>query len=201
MAIPAYVQGFASFDKHTESAGTAITENVDGVDNYSLALINLNVTTQGTAHTLSLCYASGTGTRITTTAAAAAAQKDIVVSAAPKDPAGNAAASGDVIAYQVSDGSWEWNTVASVSSLTITLTTNIATALLSGAKVRIFGVVADGSCYQLPLAASTTNTYGSGELVLVHPYVGDPWYLSIDNGTAASTINFAQFCYINKGSL
>lgn len=198
MSIPAFVKSFKTFGKHTESAGTAITENVQGIDNYTPALINASITTGATAHTMSICYAQGTGTRSVTTAASAAAATTLDVSVAPKDPAGNAAASGDVIAYQVSDGSWEFNTIASISSLEITLNTAIATAVPAGAKVRIFGVVADGACMQLPLAAAGTNTFGSGEIAIVGPYPGDPLYVSIDNATNASTINFLVFAYLNK---
>jgi hypothetical protein len=199
MGIPAYVYGFKSFGKKTEAAGTIIQRNVPGQDGRSLALMELLVTTQGTAHTLSLMYAAGTGTRIAAAQAEASGQATLLCDAAPKDPAGNAAASGDVIAYQLSNGTWEFNTVSSLASNDITLTNNIGSpGIALGGKVRIMGVVADGAVIQFPLAASTDNHYGLGELVAVHPYPSDPWVLQIDNGTAASTLKNAVFAYINK---
>jgi hypothetical protein len=199
MSIPAYVYGFKTFGKHTESAGTTIDEQVPGKDGQRLACIEALVKTQGTAHTMSFMYAEGTGSRNTASADAAAAQKDIVCTDDPKDPAGNAAAADDIIAYQLSDGSWEFNTVASVSSKTITLSNNISSpGVASGAKVNIFGVVADGANFPVSLIASTTNEYGKGEIFLVHPYQGEPFYVSIDNGTAASTIENLVFVYTNK---
>ena len=193
----AYISGFQVVDYHTETAGTAIQDNIQGQDGKRLALISFDYTNGATAHTMYCMFASGTGTRIATTAAAAAAQADIVVSAAPKDPAGNAAASGDIIAYQVTGGTWEFNTVSSVSTLTITLTTNIATAVLSGAAVRIFGVVGDGMGHVISCGASADTVY-NGTIIAVSPYKGDPVVMYDANATNAGKLNSALWAYINK---
>ena len=193
-----HVSGYKTFGYHTETAATLIDEAVPGVDNKTLALINFEYLAAATAHDISFMFASGTGTRITITADAAASQKDIVCSVAPKDPAGNATASGDIIAYQLPTGAWEFNTVASLSTLTITLTTNIAVALESGAKVRIFGIVADGSLFNVHAIASVVTTLGGGNVAIVHPFIGDPFYVSSTNATNAGFLNNMLFAYQNK---
>ena len=193
----AYISGFHVVDYHTETAGTAIQDNIPGQDGKRLALISFEYENGSTAHTMCLMFAKGTGTRTTTSAAAAASQKVINVSDAPKDPAGNDVASGDIIAYQVSDGSWEFNTVASLSTKEITLTNNIATAVESGAKVRIFGVVGDGATANIALGASSTTQY-SGHIIAVSPYKGDPVVMYDANASNAGELNNAVWAYINK---
>ena len=194
----AYISGFVTVDYHAESAGTAISEQIQGRNGKRLALIGYEIVTGTTAHTLSIMYpGSSTGSRNTTSAAAAAGQKVINVTNTPLDPAGNAAAANDIVAYQVSDESWEFNTIASVSTKAITHNTNLATAVSSGARYVIFGVQADGASLQYALAASTTNA-NDGKIIAVSPYKGDPLYVYIGNATAASTIHYMIFAYINK---
>lgn len=195
----AYISGFVTVDYHTESAGTAITENIQGQNGKRLALLSFEVVTGSTAHTLLLMYpGTSSGSRNTTSAAAASGQKDIVCTNNPTDPAGNAAAANDILAYQVTDGTWEFNTVASLSSKTITCGTNLAKAVASGAKVRIFGVAGDNYSHQITLAASTTNKNGDVPITAVNPYKGDPWYIYIANATNASKIMHMLLAYINK---
>ena len=194
----AYISGFSVVDYHTESAGTAITEEIQGQNGKRLALIAYTGVTAGTAHTLSFMYpGTSTGSRNTTSAAAAASQKVINVTNSPLDPAGNAAAANDIVAYQCTDGSWEFNTIASVSTKAITHSTNLAKAVASGARYVIFGVQGDNSSMQFALAASTTNS-ADGKIIAVSPYKGDPLYVHIGNATAASKIYNMLFAYINK---
>jgi len=203
MGVSAFVHSFKTFGRHTESAGTIIQENIQGKDGHTAAMLRAAVTTGATAHTLSFMYAEGTGTRTTASAAAAAGQKVLNVTDAPKDPAGNATASGDVIAYQLSDGTWQFDTVDSLSTKAITLTTNIGTAaVLEGAKVRIFGVIADGAVFTLTLTASgAPNSWGDGgDPIIVCPYVGDPMVVQIDNATNASVLEHMLWAYINKSA-
>lgn len=206
MGIPAHVYGFVVKDYHTESANTAIVEQIDPIDGARLALIDMQYVAAATAHTASFMYAEGSGSRNTAASAALSGQKLIVCTDAPKDPAGNAAAASDIIAFQLVDGTWEWDTVASLDTKTITCSNNIsgvdagagATAIAAGAKVLVFGVVGDGKSLKLSLPASVATSYGQGRLALVHPYVGEPWYLSIDNASNAGFLYNAVFAHINK---
>lgn len=194
----AYISGFQTVDYHTEIADTAIDEEIQGQNGKRLALIAYEIVTAGTAHILYLMYpGTAAGSRNTTSAAAAASQKVIDVTTTPLDPAGNAAAGSDIVAYQCTDGTWEFNTIASVATKAITHTTNLAKAVAAGAPYRIFGVATDNSSHQITLTASTTNK-SDGKLIAVNPYKGDPWYVSIPNATAASKIYHMLFAYINK---
>jgi hypothetical protein len=144
-------------------------------------------------------YAEGTGTRTTASADAAAAQKVLNVTDAPKDPAGNETASGDIIAYKLADGSWEFNTVASLATKAITLTNNIGTGgVLEGAAVRIFGIAADGANFPFAIGASAQKVLGPGQIVAVHPYASDPFYVQDTNATAAGSIDNLVFAYLGK---
>lgn len=210
MGIPAYVYGFETKDYHTEAAATPITETIDGRDGQRLALMGLSYLCGSTAHTISLMYAKdysvAGSSRNTAAGATLSGQKDIICTVAPKDPAGNAAEAADIIAFQLTDGTWEWDTVASLAASTITCTNNITgvdagaggVAIAAGGKVLILGIAADGACLVIGCPLSTLTVCGPGELVLQHPYVGEPWYLYDGNGTAAGFLNHAQFAYINK---
>jgi len=198
-AYGAFISGFVTKDYHTETAGTAIDEQIPGSNGVRLALLFYSVVTSTTAHTLALLEPStSTGSNNTTSAAAAASQKVINVTNTPLDPAGNAAAASDIVAYQCTDGSWEFNTIASVATKAITHSTNLAKAVGSGAHYVIFGVVGDGVGPRFALAASTTNNTPAVPLVAVHKYMSLPWYLTIDNATAVSKLYTALFAYINK---
>jgi len=198
-AYGAFIEGFATVDRHTETAGTAISEQIQGWNGERLALLFYSIVTSTTAHVLHLMETGPlAGARNAASAAAAAAQKVINVTTTPTDPAGNAAAANDIVAYQCTDGSWEFNTIASVATLAITHSNNLAKAVASGARYLIFGITGDNMGQQFTLTASVTNVSPAVPIVAVNPYVSDPWYVHIANGTAASVIQTMLFAYINK---
>lgn len=193
--INTYIDGFVVKAYHTENADTAIVEQILGRDNLRLALIGYGYLAAATAHVMSVMHPGGT--RTGAEADAAKDQKDLVCAAAPKDPAGNAVASGDIIAYKLDDSSWEFNVVASLDTKTITMTTNLSRKVLKDSPIRIFGVVGDGAVFDFALAAGgTTEKHGS--IYMVSPFTGDPLYVSIDNATNAGKLNNLLFAYINK---
>jgi hypothetical protein len=202
--IGAWAIGFVVKDYHTETLGTAITEAVEAIDGARLALIDFQYTNAGTAHLGCFMYAKdfsvalAGSSRNTASAGAAAAQAHVLCTVAPKDPAGNAAANLDIVAYQCTDGSWEFNVVSSLSGSDITMTNNLAKPIAAGAKVMVFGVVGDGSYLQMDLPASVTTTRGEGRIALVHPYIGEPFYFYDANATAAGKLNYMVFAAINK---
>jgi hypothetical protein len=203
MSVPAYVYDFFTYGYKTATAATAITLQIDGKNGKRLALIDLRYTCAATAHLLSLMYAKDAAaypgsSRNVSSALAAISQAHIIVTTAPRDPAGNAAAANDVVAYQVSDGTWEWNTIASISGSDITLNTNLAKACPAGAKVLILGVVGDLARFDLAAVASVQNKYGEGRICIVHPYTGEPFYFYSPNGTNAGSLDNICMGYINK---
>lgn len=195
----AYIEAFRTVDRHTETANTAINEYIQCTAGNRLALLFYSIVTSTTAHVLHLMETGAlAGARNSTTAVAAAAQKIINVTTTPTDPVANAAAANDIVAYRCTDGSWEFNTIASVSTLAITHSTNLAKAVAAGASYLIFGVTGDGVGQQYTLTASVTNVSPAVPIVAVNPYVHDPWVLHIANATAASIIQSMLFAEINK---
>lgn len=207
----AYAYGFLTHDYHTEAFNTAIDEEIPAQDGMRLCLIDFEYLCGTTAHTASFMYAKDLpgqegSSRNQASLVAISGQKDITCLVAPKDPAGNAAAGSDIIAYQLTDGTWEFNTIASLAGSVITLTNNIvgvdagagATAIAVGGKVMIFGVVGDGAVLNIHLTASVVTRKGEGRITLVHPYVGEPFFLSINNITAAGFLEHVVMAYINK---
>lgn len=193
----AFIEGFVVKDYHTETAATAIDEQIPGSPGLRLALISFEYLAAATAHTLSFMYPGNlAGCRTTASADAAISQKVLNATDAPTDPAGNAAAASDIIAYYTSAG-WEFNTVASLATKAITLTTNIASPVASGAPIRIFGVTTDNSRFIINGTASTAVTR-NGYLSIVCPFVGDPMYFSSNNATNAGFLNNMVWAYINK---
>ncbi len=198
MSINAYISSFLPKDYHTESLGTAIDEEIPGQNGKRLALVGFDYLCGSTAHTLKVLHCGSlAGSRTTASADAAISQAVLNVTDAPTDPAGAATASGDIIAYQVTGGGWEFNIVSSLSTLAITLTNNIAIAVLSGAAVRIFGVIGDGFNFSFGLTASVV-THFDDTILCQAPFVGDPLYVSNANPTAQSFQNNLLFAYINK---
>jgi len=209
MSIEAYVQGFETCDYHTEAANTPIAEPIPAHDGQRLVLKAMNYLAAATAHIASFMFAEDLAgqagsSRNTAAVVALSGQHHITCAVAPKDPAGNAAAAGDIIAFQLTDGSWEWDTVAALAGSIIECTNNITgvdagaggTAIAIGGKVLIFGVVGDNKSQRISLPASVVTS--PPELSIVHPYIGEPFYLSIDNATNAGFLNSLVMCHINK---
>ena len=211
MSIPAYAYSFLNHDYHTEAANTVIDEEIPAINGARLALIDFEYLAAATAHEAYFMYAKDPvatpgSCRNTASALALSGQKVINVTTAPTDPAGNAVANLDIIAYQLIDGTWEYNIIASVIASAITLTNSIVgvdasaggTAVAAGGKVMIFGIVADGAVLNVHLPVSVVTLRGEGRLALQHPYMGEPFYLSINNITVAGFLNYLTMANINK---
>jgi len=215
MGIGAYISGFEVVDYHTETATTVIDEKIQAHDGQRLALISLAYLSGATAHSICFLYAKDAAaypgsSRNTTSALAVSGQAVINVTTTPRDTAGNAAAASDIVAYQLTDGTWEFNTISSVATKAITLTSNItgvdagagATAVAAGAKFLIFGVVGDGTYLKLKSTASVETDWGGAKgapsIVLAHPYIGEPFYVTIDNATNQGYLEYAIFAHIDK---
>ena len=170
MNIGAWASGFQPYGYKTATAATPITQGIDALDGKRLAIIGGAYLPAATVHLLQFMYAEDAAafpgsSRNTASAAAAPAQAHLFTTVAPKDPAGNAAATPDVIAYQCTDGTWEWNLVTSISGSDITLTTNIAKAVAAGAKVMILGVAGDLKSFNVNTVASTERLFQEGQIM------------------------------------
>jgi hypothetical protein len=196
-SLNAWVNSYLTKGYHTESAATAITEEIQGKNGFRTVLIGIDYLCAATAHTMYIMWpGSLAGCRNTCDGAHLAAQKVIDVNTSPTDPEGNAVAASDIVAYQLPSGVWEYNTVASLATKEITHTNNLAAAVADDAKYMVFGVVANGACANIGLAASTNKNLDG--FIIQAPFVGDPLYLSVTNATHAGFLNYATFAYINK---
>ena len=201
MNLGAWSSGFAPYGYKSVAFGTPITQGIDAVDGKRLAIVGGAYLPAGTAHTLQFMYAEDAAafpgsSRNTASAAAAAAQAHLLTTVAPKDSAGNVAAANDVVAYQCSDGTWDWNTVASLAGSDITLTNNIAKAVSANAKVMILGIAADLKSFNVKTVASTERVLVEGQIMA--KYMGEPLYFYSDNATATGFLQYLLFAYIDK---
>lgn len=199
MPSGAFITGFATpIDYHSESANTAITENVVPPSNVSrLALTNFEYLAGANDHIMSIMYPGNfAGARTTAKTAAAAGIAIIECANAPKDGLNNTIAASDIVAYETDVG-WEWNVVASVSGNNVTHNANMTGNVAINAKYRVFGVVGDNVSFQLFLTKSVVTSQDD-KWVVVHPEVGVPFYVSISNNVAAGFLRRMQFVGINK---
>jgi len=125
----------------------------------------------------------------------------------PSAVADNNIAANDYVAYQLRDGTWVFDKVASVSGLTLTMTT--ATPNVTGGGVEagtalfFFGVAADsdpatGKAHLTinSVASARTdllNNYGGGTISTLHP--GDPLLIYSANATAAGVLSLVTGFY------
>jgi len=199
-----YLSGFEVCDYHTQNANTAIDEAMQAQDGKRLALLSLSYLCAATAHNLRFMFATDAAAfpgssrnKVLTAAAVGAATITTVV--APRDPAGNAAAAADICAYQCTDGTWEFNIITGIVGSVVSLTAVTVKAVAVNAKFMIFGAVADLAYQRLVCTASVENIWGGrGAIVLVHPFIGEPYYLSIDNATNAGFLGNALFGHIDR---
>jgi len=204
MNIGAWASGFQPYGYKSVAFGTPITQGIQAVDGKRLCLVAGAYLPAGTVHLLQFMYAEGTGSRNTASAGAVSGQAHLFTTAAPKDPGGNAAATPDVIAYQLVDGTWEFNLVTSIAGSDITLTSNItgvdagggAAAVAAGAKVMIFGVAADLKSFNVNTVASTERQFVEGQIMA--KYFGEPLYFYSPNATATGFLQYLLFAYIDK---
>jgi hypothetical protein len=205
--------------------GPGVTPNV---------LQNSGNTRQGVTHITTLIYDIGTTIHTLTmmrplnyttfSAAAAASQAVVNITADPgvyanyKWPlpnaqvavrtADNPIAANDYAVYQAADGTWVMDTVASVSTLAITMTTNVPTGgVLTGGLFYWFGISTDtdpatGNPHvqfdAAPAAGSGTSRVtfgpdGNGGLCALHP--GDPLIIYSPNTTAAGFLQLVAGYY------
>jgi hypothetical protein len=225
--------GFRNYGRVTASAGTAYTQLVEPMGNPSCAtLLNFaQVTVSTTAQTLiamrpvSALTIPNTSVRASCylTAAAAGGQAVINVNQNPGTftvysypnggvprTANRTVSSGDYVAYQYPDGTWEVNTISSISTLAFTLTNNLSTGnssfgLAANAPVWYFGPTTQVNPYDglahpvFTLPASGVINFGSEAFPLMSTLgLNEPLLLYCANATAASTLERVSASYAAK---
>jgi hypothetical protein len=182
ISIPGH--GVFGHGKLTQTAGTVITRLVPPREKSFTRLTSVWYTAGATAHTLTVMRPLGK-----TFASAAAATSQAVINI-ERDPgaysaigtvntSNNAIAANDFCVYQTADGNYVLDTVSSVSTLAITMTTNVPTStVLKGAPFWFFGIITDTNPNdnlahpQYTLPASITTYLGSDAGEGVAGFVG-----------------------------
>ena len=171
-SIPVFTS--KGYGKLTQSAGTVITRLVEPVKNAFTRLVSVWYTAGATAHTLTVMRPLN---RVTFTAADAAGQAVVNISADPGNYTGirtadNTIAANDFVVYESADGTFVLDTVSSVSSLAITLTSNVPTGgVLVGGYFWWYGIITDTNPndatahpqYTLPASVTTYLGTDAGE--------------------------------------
>jgi hypothetical protein len=216
-----HVLGKRNYGKVTQTAGTAIVRMVEPWQNGWTRLTMVRYTCGTTAHTLTLMRPFNV---VTFTALGASGQAVVNISADPGHyslagtiaTADNLIAGGDYVVYEVADGSYVVDTVASVSTLAITMTTNLPTSGVAiGGRFWWFGLAADtnpNNNQANPIynaVASSVLTLGRSDGLCSIPdnrllNVGkgkyQPLILYDANATAAGTIESVGVEYIRKAA-
>lgn len=194
----AYASDFVMFDYHTESADTAITEEVQGNNGKRLYLVGYEIVSGDTTtqSTLSIMYAGGTRS---TVSSHTAGDSVMVFGDSMFDPGAAICAAGDEIAYQLDNGVWEFNTVSTCDGGdSVTFDTAVVGTITSGSRAVVFGVVGDGACFNIAATVSAATTRGYDGIYARAPHKGDPMMTSYSNVEEAGKVNNLVFGYYNK---
>lgn len=188
--------------KKTATAATRIRALIPGDKHGFTYATFMRYTAAGTAHTLTLMKSV---TRSVASAAVAEAGTSLTTDDALHDGAGNVLAANDMIAYELANGGWGYDTVSAVSGSTYTITGPAAGTggIAAGAKVVAFGVAGDAAHAdnQWTGTASATTSYpavaNAGPL-LKGSGINDPILFDSDNGTAAGTLEALSAEYASR---
>lgn len=235
-ALPIY--SGRGWGKLTQTAGTLITRLITPLFGAVTRLVSLAYTCGATAHTLTVMRPLG---KTTVASPAAGGQNVINITNDPgkfsttypggtSNVADDGIAANDFVAYQCNDGTWVVDTVASVATLALTMTTNVpASGVAAGAPLWFFGIATDTNPAdnlphpQFTLTASQLTTLGDtvGEGIagfvgsIAHPPfmasggattgnnmdgTNEPLIVQSNNITAAGTLETVQAMYTTKPS-
>lgn len=147
MAFNLPLWGTKTYGRTVAAAGTVINRLVEPMRNASTVIAHLTYQQGVTLHTITIMRPLGS----TTVASAASANQAVInitadpgVYASGTRIANNAIAANDYVVYRCSDGTFVLDTVASVSSLAITMTTNVPSmGVPAGAPFWFFGTIND----------------------------------------------------------
>lgn len=196
--IPVF--GGNGLGQKTATAGTEILHLVPPLKNAYTRMTRLAYRAGATAHNLTAMRPLGT---TTLAANAAASQAVIVLSAQPQ--AGNNVAAADYLAWEAPDGTVRFGKVSSATGLSITMTANLAVAVVAGAKVWFFGAITDlvpqtGEAHPIfSGVASVTTVYSdtsAGILATFGKY--EPILVHSGNATNAGFLEGISYVYTTK---
>lgn len=218
MLTDSRVMGGENYGRLTQTADTVIARLVYPKRDAITAITFCSYINQGTAHTLTVMRPFN-WTTFTADASAAQAVVNITVNPGAYSTAGvwqyntfggtpsvanNLMAASDFVVYELPDGNYVVDTVASITSLAVTLTTNVPTGgVKKGGRIWFYGITTDLNpqtgkahpAHTLTASVTTTiqNNYGDAFRSL-NAY--DPIIVHSNNATAAGTLERVSALYL-----
>ena len=195
MGANVYLESVASYGYKTESAATAITQDVPGKPGKRIAVRAFGFRCGGTATTVYFMQALGAGT----TSAAAASGASQITLTAEIGPSGNSVAANDIMVVVQDNGTYLFSKCRSVATLTLDLCTVLSGAAAAGAAVYDLGIQSDTGHLPFLLTVSTQTTgaldgglfYGNAKGYPMRVY-------HANDAAAAGKIDYLTIDYINK---
>lgn len=207
--------GHKTYGRLTQTAGTKIVRCCEPDQKGYTTLTYLENKVAATAHILTVMKPLGY-TTIAAANAVTGSDTTWVLTADPGDYTGwcigdNAIAANDWLVLELDDGTMLVDTVSSVSSLTMTMTTGTSSVQTAAALNRVFffGIETDTNPFdglahaRYTMEASGTRIFGDMPGDSIAGFFGsnrrsEPILLVVDNGTNASTLERVCVAYSNK---
>lgn len=202
MGLP--IKHTRTFGRVTQTAGTIIRLLIPPVRGLTTVITGLEYLPAATAHTLTILQALG---KTTLSAAAAASQAVVNITADPgattslffpTNVAAGALAASDKVVIRQGNGIFQYNTVSSISTLAVTLASNLDYATPAGAEFWYFGVAANGHPAELTVASTLYSKQNPNGL-WASLYPGDPLIIESDNATNAGFLERVDVAYCDFG--
>lgn len=197
MATQTYVESIKTYGYKTESVNTAIVQNIDPQPGKRITIRAYGFSCGATATSV---YAMNPLGATTITTAVASGATTGFIGTAEFQNANNVLASGDYIAIELDDGTFQYTTVATGTYDDFSISAALTDTVAAGNRVWGFGLYSDtGHVYVKSLTASTHFLrYLDGALIAStaknHPM--KIWHRN--DASTAGTIDFIEVNYINK---
>lgn len=183
-----FIEKIAPIAQVKPTVGTAIMSLIEPMSARRAVIMRATFANLATAQTLTVMQVLGV---TTASADAAASQKVVNISADPGSIAAN-----DYCVIKLTNGHYQVNKVASVSTLAITFTDNLEGAVASGNAIYFMGVVGDGHA-QYAIAASEETEFSSDVGAFVGKAKNYPMILSCTNATNQCTLQGGVVAYVD----
>ncbi len=180
----------------TAATGTAIVQNIDAVAGQRITIVAFGATCGSTAQSVYFMNP----TKTTLGAAAVSAATTMTLTADPKDPSANAIAANDLVAIELNDGTYDYDTVSAWNSSTklVTLKGSLAGAAAAGRGFWNFGVYTDNGHFVFAMTASTAHDESTAGGRFFAPNKGYPMKIYITNATKQCLFRYASGGYVNS---
>jgi len=200
MGSNVYLENIKTYGYQTESASTQIDVDIDPIDGKRVAIRSFGMTCGATATTVTFMQALG---ETTTTAAVASNATTGFIGTAEFQTSDNAIATGDYIAIELDDGTYQYTTVATGSYDDFSISAALTDTVAAGNKVWGFGLYSDsqatGGHIRYYLTASTSHTEDLDGGIFYGAAKGYPmkaWHAN--DAAAAGSVDWITVEYINK---